>query len=338
MRTPSTLKEPRCVPGDNLMANRVALLRWTGRGNLSDLQGSVAHILKERRTNAKVTPTGGSLLLQGADPVSHCITFENLPGVAWAAAGYSGDGVKDITKAAAVLARTYLRKGTRFSVQAEATGADSSSDLAGAVMAAMLEEVKGARAANDSKLRFRAAMDRTKGVVGVEITEGPGGVPMGDESVTCLVSGGVHSSVLAWDALVSGYRVGLVHAASGEGSLRGVARLYAELSNRVDPRGLSLRVLEGGDPGGMISKYVALEKGTKFAGFTAGHKVPPEFTRKVASPLYLLPEEEYVSKFRGLKLKSVNEKTRWGVQTSVYRERSFGGIAADVSGVLDGLA
>jgi hypothetical protein len=325
------------VPGDDLMASRAALLRWTGRGSLSDLQGSVVHILKERKTKVKVAPIGGSLLLEGGDPVSHCLTFENLPGVAWGAAGYAGDGVKELAKAAEVLARTYLRKGTRFSVQAESTEKGSSSDLAGAVMASMLEVVKGARASGESKLRFRAAMDGTEGVVGVEVTEGPGGTPTGDEAVTCLVSGGVHSSVLAWDALVAGYRVRLVHAAAGEGSLRGVAKLYAELSNRVDPRGLSLRVLEGGDPAGMIARYVAVEDGTKFAGFTAGHKVPPEFRGKVSSPLYLLPEEEYVSKLRGLKLKSVDEKAMWGTRPADYSERSFGGIAADVSGVLDGL-
>lgn len=320
------------------MSKGVALLRWTGRGNLSDLQGSVVHMLKERGLKAEVTPVGGSLLLQGTDPVSLCLTFESLPGVAWTAAGYSGKGVKELARAGRVLARKYLKSGARFSVHAEAKGTGSSSDLAGAVMTGMLEEVRGARAANESSLRFRTAIDGTKGVVGVEIAKGPGGVPMGGEGAVCLVSGGIHSSVLAWDALLAGYRVGLVHAAAGEGSLRGVARLYAELSNRVDPRGLSLTVLEGGDPAGMIAGYVDAEEGTKFAGFTAGREPPTGLMGRVTCPLYLLPEEEFASKFGGLKLKGTDEKTKWGGRPVGYSERSFGGVAADVSGVLDGLA
>ncbi|MDG6985732.1 MAG: hypothetical protein JRM73_03190 [Nitrososphaerota archaeon] len=322
------------------MGSRAALLRWTGRGRISDLQGSVEHILRERRGRADVYAVGGTLVVRGNDPVGTCLLFEHLPGVAWTAAGYSGKGVGELAKSAALLAENYLKRGTKFTVEAEVTHDGPPSDLAGAVMASMLGKAKGARASGRSpKHTFRAAMDGAQGAVGVEVTRGPGGAPVGDETVTCLVSGGAHSSVVAWNAMLSGYRVDLVHAESGEASLLAAAKLYAELSYRGDPRSLSLTVLEGGGCAGMIASHVASAGSLVFAGFRPACPVPGFMRGMAEAPLYLLSEEAFDAQFRSLKLKAHVEKTDWNeAPAQAYGKRSFGGKAADVSGVLDALA
>jgi hypothetical protein len=320
------------------MAKRAAILRWTGRGNASDLRSSVQHVLAERGVRARVHVVGGSLVIAGAEPVGVCSIFENMPGVAWAAAGYLvGEG--EFAEAASSLAAGYLRPGTRFSVLAEATGGRAPSDLAGTVTSAMLGKVKGARASDGSpKVRFRAALDGTKGVVGVEVSKGPGGTPMGAETAACLVSGGKHSSVLVWNALLLGLRVRMVHASSGERSLYAAAKLYSELSDRADPRGLSLTVLEGGPAPGLLAKYVSRCSEPVFAGFTVGRPPPGALGGKVQSPLFMLPEEAFELQFESMGLKSFDGVTDWAEpEGGGYTSRVFGGKRADVSGVLDGL-
>ncbi|MDG6910246.1 MAG: hypothetical protein JRN08_07740 [Nitrososphaerota archaeon] len=320
------------------MARRAALLRWTGRGNASSLRSSVQHVLKERRVAGEVRAVGGSLAVSGPEPVGVCSIFENMPGVAWTAAGFEVEGADEVAKASSSLAASYLKKGTRFSVRAE--GADGlASDLAGAMTSTMLGKVKGARASDESpSVRFRAALDGAKGVVGAEVSSGPGGTPMGEETAVVLVSGGKHSSVLAWDALLLGHRVTLVHAATGEASLRAVARLYSELSNRGDPRGLALAVLDGGTVAGTLSKFVAQCADQVHGGFTAERPVPGCLGRNVQAPLWMMPEEEFDRQFGPMRLRSHEELADWGGPSAGrYTQRTFGGRIADVNGVLDGL-
>ncbi|MDG6902069.1 MAG: hypothetical protein JRM80_08930 [Nitrososphaerota archaeon] len=322
------------------MVKKVAIIRWTGRGSAMGLRSSVEHVLKERKAKAAIQAVGKSLLLSGPEPIGACLLFENMPGVAWAAAGYSASGGSGVAEAASLLAANYLRRGTRFSVLAEVSGPGASSDLAGSVTSAMLEEVKGARATNEAaKVRFRAALDDGKGAVGVEVLRGPGGSPMGEAEVVCLVSGGVHSSVLAWNALLQGFRVKLVHASSGEEGLFAAAKLYAELSNRGDPRGVSLTVLDGGPVAALLSEFLSSCKGPVFGGFTVGRPAPPGIRRRVESPLFLLPEEAFESQFKSLELRGTGGTTAWGARSGgTYSTRSYGGKIADVSGVIDGLA
>ena len=319
------------------MAMRAAIVRWTGRGDASDLRSSVRHVLSERGIRAEVKAVGRSLVVSGVEPVRVCSIFEKMPGVAWTAAGFMA-GAGEMAEASAELASRYLRRGTRFSVLADVTGG-SASDLAGAVISAMLERVKGARASGASAaVRFRAAMDGAKGVVGAEASEGPGGAPMGGKTVACLISGGVHSAVLAWSALLLGFRVRMVHASSGEESIYAAARLYSEFSNRADPRGLTLTVLEGGPAGSVLSRFVSECRGPVYAGFTAGRPAPEGLDGIVRSPLFMLPEEEFEARFATLGVKGLDELTGWeDIKRGGYAERSFGGKIADVSGVLDGL-
>lgn len=320
------------------MARRAAILRWTGRGDFADLRSSVQHVLRERRVRAEIHAVGSSLVLAGPEPTGVCSIFANMPGVAWGAAGFSVVGEGEVARASAALASNYLKRGTRFSVQAEGTG-PRASDLAGAITSTMLGTVRGARATNEGGVRFRAALDGRRGVVGVEVSEGPGGSPMGADTVVCLVSGGRHSSVLAWSAVLRGFRVKMVHAPSGERSLYAAAKLYAELSNRADPRGLSLTVLEGGQSSGLLLGFVDRCREPVYGGFTPSRPPPAALGRKAQAPLYMLSEEAYESQFASLGLKSDEETTDWGGSSAgSLAARTFGGKIADVSGVLDGLA
>ncbi|MDE1852948.1 MAG: hypothetical protein KGI38_04265 [Thaumarchaeota archaeon] len=321
------------------MAKRATVLRWTGEGDFARLEASVERILGARRIQAAVRRMGDSLAVTGPEPALVSALFQHMPGVAWSAAGIYATGLKGVTKASATLASKYLRRRDRFSVDAEvSTGVPS--DLAGAVTAAILESVKGSRVSSYApKVRFRAALDGSKGVVGVEIFQGPGGIPTGSVSAICFVSGGTHSSVVAWKAVLMGLRAKLVHVKSDEESLLAVANLYSELSHRSDPRGLALEVLDGASVPVALKRYAAGHAAISFGGFTAaGGNIPDMLKGLVAAPLYLMPEETFEAEFSSLGLKGYDMKTEWdGDGSEKYSARSFGGLTADVSEVLDGL-
>ena len=317
---------------------RAAIIRWTGRGKLSDLEGSIDRMVRAGGVKASVSSVGGTVVVSGPEPLGVAARLQHLPGVSWIAAGRATASMRELTEAAGALAKSYLKRGDRFSVEAEGTRGVLASDVGGAVTSKVLEAVRGARVSEDPKVRLRAAVDGRKGAVGVEVTRGPGGVPTGDGSVSCLVSGGIHSSVVAWSALLAGYRVRLVHVSSGEESLLAVARLYAELSNRADPRGLSLKVLEGGQAPDVIADIKS--EGEVFGGFHAGRGPPPRrLGRAVSSPLFLLSEEAFAEEFESLGIRPFDKSTDWTSRgAGKYAARSFSGGPADVSAVVDGLA
>jgi hypothetical protein len=319
---------------------RTAILRWTGKGSLVDLRSSVEFVLRDRHVRARVRRLGDSVIVEGPEPAGVGALLGHMPGVAWTAFGYTVSSFGELASASGMLARKYLRRGGRFSVDAEVRGGGVASDVAGAVTSAILDSVRGARISNESpSVRFRAALDGPRGVAGVEVSRGDGGVPTGRAAADCLVSGGMHSSVLAWDAVLMGFRVRMIHAKTSEGSLRAVAKLYAELSHRADPRWLRLDVLEGGSPAGLLARFVSESRGPVFAGFSApGPGIPGKLGRKLLAPLYLTPGESFESQFDGLRLKSFDSRTDWSdTRVLNYSTRSFAGVAADVSGVLDGI-
>jgi hypothetical protein len=261
-----------------------------------------------------------------------------MPGIAWVAAGFAADSYRELSSSARKLAKKYLRKGDRFVVEAEGTGGAVSSDVAGAVTSGILDGAVGSRVSAESPMvRFRAAFDGEKGAVGVEVRRGPGGAPTGKQQVTCLVSGGVHSSVMALNALNQGFRVRLVHAKYSEESLRAVARLYSELSYRADPRGLELDVVEGESVSSALSGLAALSKERIFAGYTSASGTKQRLSN-VLAPLYLMAEERFAAEFDALGIRSFDEPEDWDREgEGERRQRRFGGKRADVSGVLDGL-
>ena len=156
--------------------------------------------------------------------------------------------------------------------------------------------------------------------------------------MVCLVSGGVHSSVVAWHALLSGYGASLVHFVVDDESIAQVAGLYAELSHRVDPRRLSLSVNEGD---GLV-EWLRRQEGSAVP-MTGFHyecgRVPEPLRDRVHSPLALMSEEEILSSFASLSVKDYEHKRDWGAgEGRKGRWRSFGGARADVHGVIDGLS
>jgi hypothetical protein len=266
--------------------------------------------------------------------------LENLPGVGWLAVGRPSDSVRGIAGELARLARVYLKPGGRFAVRAETEDANvKPSDLSGAGTSAVLDAVKGSRVSEEAPTTvFRVALDRKGGVAAVEIGRGPGGAAMGRRVARCLVSGGRHSAVLAWTAMLSGYSVQLVHAEAGEESMMAVARLYAELSHRVDPGRLSLLVLRGGGTASMMSQWASGARGPVFAGFHAECHGEKKIAKNIESPLYLLPEEEFNRIFSGLRVKPVDAKEGWDNRgAKATRMLTYGGTRADVSAVMDGL-
>jgi len=323
-----------------MCAKSTTILRWTGRGGLADLQSSIEFVIADNRLKATVSSMGGCLAVQGPEPLGVAALFGRMPGVAWIAAGVTGRTIGELPEASGVLAKKYVRKSDRFSVEVEGIGKSPSSDLGGAVTSRILDAVKGSRvSASSPKVRFRAVIDGDAGVVGVEVKQGPGGVPTGKTSVACLVSGGIHSSLTAWRAMLLGFRVRLVHAKYSDVALRAVARLYSELSFRADPRWLSLEVLEGDSVVGALADYADRSKEPVFGGFTPPHEEHLRRLPKVRAPLYLTPEERFLAEFEELGIREDGMAEDWDRKGhGEPKVRRYGGKAADVSAVLDGLS
>ena len=305
------------------------------------LESSIRYLLREREAAPRTWTSGGSIIVEDMEPLGVAAKLEHTPGVSWIAAGLASRSFNELLENSATLARNYLKRGDRFSLDAEGSGDMARPDVAGGLISRILESSKGTRVSLENpKIRFRTAFDGPRGVVGVEIARGPGGIPTGVQSAACLVSGGRHSSVVAWMALLAGYKVRLVHALVGEESLLGVARLYAELSHRTDPRGLMLQVVEGKSPSSSLMGIVRSTNEPVFGGFHAsGRGIPRSFKGRVVSPLYLMSEEMFDEESDSLALKSYDAKMTWASGRNEEAQiRSFGGVTADVSEVVDGLS
>lgn len=316
----------------------VAIVRWSGDGDRASLVRSVRRRLGEDGVEARVESLGGSLVVRGTDPLAVATSVGNLPGVSWVAVGYRGRA-RDLGDLSSTLAGKYLRRGDKFAVAADAPSAALASDAAGAVTSGALEAAKGARVSESQpKFRFRVSIEGDRAVLGVGIADGPGGFPTGGDRVSVLASGGMHSSVVAWMAAVSGYRVDLVHAYVEERSLRAVSGLYSELSHRIDPTGVRLEVLFGGPPSGLLLGWAKKERGTVFGGFRTGSPVPSTLKGGVVGPLSLASERDFKEKYSALGLKPFVARMDWIPGPSRWTSRVFGGRTADVSEVIDGLA
>ena len=223
-----------------------AIVAWSGNGSLDDLRRSVASKLGIAGRSIRTGPV--SLNVEHSDPVKVASRLSYLPGARWIAVGYEFAGWRECASGLQALAKKYLREGSSFRLTASAQDSQQTEgDLLLDGNGVILKAVKKTRV--DEKkpdVTFRIVMEKDRGAVGVELRKGPGGVPTSKRmKAMCLVSGGYHSAVVAWMAVLSGYQVTLVHSRADDESLRQVARLYAELSRRMDVSGLDLRVLDG---------------------------------------------------------------------------------------------
>lgn len=338
MRAPRVKESQAGGTAEHLPVKAAAILRWTGRGSVAALKDSVGYVLRIHGGNGKVAAVGGSLVVHASEPLEVAALVRLMPGISWIAVGLTARTRSDLAGASEALAKSYLRRGERFSVESEGDESTRASDLGGVVTSRVLDSVRGVRVSESPRARFRVAADGSGGVVGVEVSPGVGGVPTGTERAACFVSGGVHSSVCAWLAALAGFRVNMIHAKEDDGSVLAVARLYSELSHRMDPRALNLEILEGGAVSEMLTERATRLGGSAFGGFTPERGIPEGLLGVTRAPVYLLPEERFKGLFEPLGIRAAVAATDWLVSgKSAYSVRALSGGPFDVSGVLDRL-
>jgi hypothetical protein len=100
-----------------------------------------------------------------------------------------------------------------------------------------------------------------------------------------------------------------------------------------------LEVVEGGRPAEVLARLVKGSKGPVFGGFNPnGGKVPESLAGIALAPLFVMPEERFDVEFDSLSLRGTNSKVHWIFSRSrKVVVRSFGGVSAEISQVLDGL-
>jgi hypothetical protein len=325
------------------------MVGWSGAGRFDDLRRTV--VRKLSAGDGDTDRIGDTLLVAAEDPVAVARSLTFLPGVAWIAVGYRFSGSGNYLKNLELLAGRYLSKGRTFKISAQVF--DSKQTAGDAVLAGnseLLAFIPGARVdERKPRVRFRVCIQGARGACGAEVRAGPGGLPTGSDWVSCLVSGGERSSALAWMAALSGFSIRLVHSRTDEAALRHVARLYSELSFRMDARCLELVLLDGGsDAYGRIGGWLHDHKGAVFAGLRPGR---PDALRgfaerfpNLALPLILVQDDEIDSTFRSLGLGRPATGSGGSGLTpgaldsrSPYSELKFGGVQADSNAVIDTL-
>ena len=325
------------------------MVGWSGAGKFEDLVRTAFRKLKASRKAAD--HIDGTLLVTAEDPVAVARSLAFVPGVAWISVGYRFSGNEDYLEKLELIAKRYLSKGKTFRISAQVVDSrQTAGDIVLAGSSALLSSIPGARVDERSpKARFRVCVEGAKGACGVEIRAGPGGVPTGVDRVACLVSGGVHSSSMAWMAALSGYSLRLVHSRTDEMALRRVARLYSELSFRMDPGRLELVVLEGGkNHAGRIGKWLLDTRLTAFAGMRpARSEASAELARhfpNLVLPLILLQDEDISAVYRSLGLGPAMKSAKFAGLTlkslrarGTYSEKRFGRVQADSNTVIDAI-
>ncbi len=326
----------------------VAIVGWSGSGSFEDLERTVLGKLSAREGD--VERIGDALLVAADDPVAVARSLTFLPGVSWIAVGsrFRGGGY---LKNLELIAKRYLSRGATFKISAQVVASkETAGDAVLSGNSELLSSIPGARVdERRPRVRFRVCVEGARGACGVEIREGPGGVPTGGDWVACLVSGGERSSAMAWMAALSGFSLRLVHSSMDEAALRRVARLYSELSFRIDPRCLELVLLDGGnDPYGRIGGWLRDHRLPAFAGL---RPVRPDALTGFAGrfpnlslPLVLVQDDEVARVYRSLGLGRASKASGGGGltpraldATGKYSERRFGGLQADSNAVIDAM-
>jgi hypothetical protein len=325
------------------------MVGWSGAGRFEDLERTVVRKLES--TPKAADRIDGTMLVTSEDPVVVARQLAFLPGVAWISVGYRFNGSRDYLKVLELLAKRYLSKGKTFRISAQVVGSErTAGDAVLAGNSALLSSVTGAKVdERRPNVKFRVCVEGARGACGVEIRSGPGGVPTGGDWVSCLVSGGERSSSMAWMAALSGFSIRLVHSKTGESALRQVARLYSELSFRIDPRCVELVVLDGGkNAAGRIGRWLGDSKMTAFAGMRPARSDGlTEFARRFPNlmlPLILVQDEAIRAVYRSLGLGPASKGSRTGGLTlkslqarSPYSKKRFGGVQADSNTVIDAI-
>ncbi len=332
-------------------SNLSVLLRWTGNGSFRDLVTTASRVLKANSAgSARLVTIGDSIAIVGIRSIAEAWTLRSLPGVEWVAFGRrTKPNSGSVTEALVSIAKNYVVKGSTFRVIVESkVGSATESDFGGAASSRLLDEFRGTKIdEREPKLSFRVAVDASAAVVGVEVSPGVGGAPTSRRRrAFCLVSGGMHSSVVAWMAGRGGYSVSLLHVYESDAAMREIARLYSELSMRMDPTDLRLDVLLPMKSSNIEGVLLAWIRGARsrilFSGAHAECRNASLLTSsKVASPLFLSSEEEFQKVIRSLGLRGHFGELRSPRMepplSGRFKVRSFGGVRAGAHVVLDAL-
>lgn len=327
----------------------VAMIGWSGSGEFEDLETTAAGRLSA--VDGETDRIGDTLVVAALDPVAVARSLGSLPGVAWVAVGYRFRGPEGYLKTLELLAKRYVSRRKTFKILAHAAGSgQTAGDAVLSGNSLVLASIPGSRVGESNPgVRFRVSIQGVRGACGAQVREGPGGFPTGEDWVSCLVSGGERSASMAWMAALSGYSLRLVHSWKDDASLRAVARLYSELSFRMDPRRLELVLLSGGDaPYGRIGGWLREHKGAAFAGTRVERPdsladVARSFPN-LAFPLVLLQDADIATTYRSLGVGRAEKEAGKGRMalgaleaTSKYSEAKFGGAQADANSVIDAL-
>jgi len=326
----------------------VAMIGWSGSGEFENLEKTVAGRLP---SGGEASRVGDTLVVAARDPVAAARSLGSLPGVAWVAVGYRFKGQESYLKTLDLLAKRYVSRGKTFKISAHVAGSEQTAgDAVLSGNSELLSAIPGSRVDERKPgVRFRVSVQGSQGACGAQIRDGPGGLPTGGEWVSCLVSGGERSASMAWMAALAGFSVRLVHSWTDDASLRAVARLYSELSFRMDPRSLELVLLKGGSEAyGRIGSWLRDHQGVALAGMRpeipgfladAAKRFP-----NLALPLILLQEADIVATFRSLGIgRAARPRGKGGITlaaleaTAEYSEAKFGGVQADSNLVIDTL-
>jgi len=325
----------------------VAIIGWSGSGSFEDLERTALRKLAASKGHA--SRVNGTLLVAADDPVAVARSLSFLPGVAWIAVGFRFKGNDGYMKSLGLLGKRYLSKGKTFRITAQSVrSSQSAGDMVLAGNSELLSLVAGAKVdERKPHLRFRVCVEGEDGACGAEIRGGPGGTPTGGDWVSCLVSGGENSSSLAWMAALAGFSIRLVHSWTDDAAIIQVAKLYSELSFRMDARCLELVVLEGGRSlFGRIGRWLHDHDGQAFAGLRPNR---PDVLARLAAkfpnlalPLILLQEDYISAIYRSLGLGRAAEggggmTVRAMEAGTPYSESRFGGVQADSNAVIDAI-
>src|SRR5207245_8953801 len=175
------------------------LMRWTGVGALDDLERSATNVLAGR--GFRVVKVGETIAVLGGEPATAARHCAHLPGVAWIGLGYTSEGgLESLLVSLQLLGERYLKRESRFGVQVEVTRSNIlKGDVIGAADSRLLGLRRGSRIdERNPTLNCHIDLSRNEVVACVEIRRGVGGVPTSTAKAFCLVSGGMHSSVVAW--------------------------------------------------------------------------------------------------------------------------------------------
>ena len=325
----------------------VAIVGWSGSGQFKDLERTAVAKLGARPKDA--SRVGDSLVVSAGDPVDVSRRIGLLPGVSWVAVGQTFEGEGGYLKSLVALAERYLSKGKTFRISAHAAGSGmSAGDLVLAGNSEILSSVTGSKVdERNAQVRFRVGVEGKRGVLGAEIRGGPGGTPTGGARVSCLVSGGERSACMAWMSALSGFSIRLVHAWSDDATFRQVAKLYAELSYRMDARSLELVVLRGkGSPWSLLGRWLREEPGAAFAAVKPRDpnlmvKLSEKFPN-LSLPMVLVQDDAVSSVYSSLGLPRMPKRASDG-EISIealqaggeYSVKRFGGTQADQNAVID---